>query len=93
MNERTVELFKQASEAAYKLCKENGRKVSETDSIWVAVMAANLAELVAKECVKKCEFIADQCAMTNRDLDVARKTASTAESCAKMIKQHFKIED
>ncbi len=50
MTDRALELFTQAGEEAYKLCKEHNHKVSGVDHIWVSIMAANLAELVAREC-------------------------------------------
>ena len=50
MNDRALELFEQAGEEAYKLCREHGRKVGEVDHIWVSIMAATLYELVVKEC-------------------------------------------
>jgi ribosomal protein L12E/L44/L45/RPP1/RPP2 len=90
MNDRAIELYKQAGAKAYELCKERGHKVGEIDSIWVSIMAATLSDLIVKECIKKCEFIADQAAMTNNG-EIARKTCATAESCAVMIKEHFGI--
>ena len=50
MNDRAIELFKQAGEEAYKLCKEHGHPVGEVDHIWVSIMAGTLAELIVKEC-------------------------------------------
>lgn len=49
------------------------------------------AELIVRECAKKCEFIAVQAEITNTG-EMARKTKATADSCAKMIKQHFGVE-
>jgi hypothetical protein len=51
MNDRAIELFKQAGEEAYKLCRENGHKVGDIDSIWVSMMAATLAELTLQEAI------------------------------------------
>ena len=50
------------------------------------------AELIVRECAKKCEFIAVQAEITNTG-EMARKTKATADSCAKMIKQHFGVEE
>jgi hypothetical protein len=87
MNERIKELAEQAG----------WYKADSLPSDWDAgdyIVSADemkkFAELVVKECIKKCEFIADQAAMTNNG-EIARKTCATAESCAVMIKEHFGI--
>ena len=49
------------------------------------------AELIVRECVGKCEFVADMATITNTG-EMARKTKATADSCAAMIKQHFGVE-
>ena len=51
MNDRAIELFKQAGTKAYELCKERGYEVSAIDTIWVSMMAATLSELVVNECL------------------------------------------
>lgn len=50
------------------------------------------AEMIVRECAKKCEFIAVQAEITNTG-EMARKTKATADSCAKMIKQYFGVEE
>jgi hypothetical protein len=48
--------------------------------------------LIILECAEKCEFIAIQAEITNTG-EMARKTKATADSCAKMIKQYFGVEE
>ncbi len=50
------------------------------------------AELIVRECVRKCEFVATQAEITNTG-EMARKTKATADSCAQMIKEHFGVEE
>ena len=50
------------------------------------------AELIVKECVAKCEVVANMATITNNG-EMARKTKATADSCAIMIKQHFGVEE
>jgi len=50
------------------------------------------AELIVRECVGKCEFVADMATITNTG-EMARKTKATADSCATMIKQHFGVSE
>ena len=50
------------------------------------------AELIVRECIGKCEFVANMATITNTG-EMARKTKATADSCATMIKQHFGVEE
>ena len=50
------------------------------------------AELIVRECVAKCEVVANMATITNNG-EMARKTKATADSCAIMIKQHFGVEE
>jgi hypothetical protein len=50
------------------------------------------AELIVRECIAQCEFVANMATLTNNG-EMARKTQATAESCAKMIKKHFGVEE
>jgi hypothetical protein len=56
------------------------------------VRLQEFAELIVRECVGKCEFVANMATVTN-DGEMARKTKATAESCATMIKEHFGVEE
>lgn len=49
MNNHAIELFKQASEEAFKLCEKYDHDVSEIDTIWTSIMAATLTELVVND--------------------------------------------
>jgi hypothetical protein len=50
------------------------------------------AELIVRECVKKCDFVAAMAEITNTG-EMARKTKATANSCARMIEEHFGVEE
>ncbi len=50
MNERTNKLYQEASEFAYKICKEQGREGGTSDHIWNALSTGRFAELIVKEC-------------------------------------------
>ena len=50
------------------------------------------AELIVAECVKKCDFVAAMAEITNTG-EMARKTKATANSCARMIEEHFGVEE
>ncbi len=51
MNERMIELYKEASEFAYKICKEEGRVGGPADHIWNTLSTGKFAELIVKECI------------------------------------------
>lgn len=67
MNERMLELYKQAGTKAYELCKAIDYKVGAIDTIWVSMMAATLSELVVKEC---CDLFVE---LRTRPADLAAK--------------------
>jgi hypothetical protein len=48
------------------------------------------AELIVLHCSSICESIGEQAEITNKG-EMARKTKTTAENCAKMIKMSFGI--
>lgn len=56
MNDRAIELFKQAGAEAYEQCDKHDHTVDSIDSIWVSIMAGTLSELVVKEC---CQHLRD----------------------------------
>ena len=45
------------------------------------------AELIVRECVAKCEVVANMATITNTS------TKATADSCAIMIKEHFGVKE
>lgn len=50
------------------------------------------AQLIVQECIGRCEFVAEMATITNTG-EMARKTKATADSCARIIKQHFGVEE
>lgn len=50
------------------------------------------AELIVRECIDKCEFVANMATITNAG-EMACKTKATADSCDIMIKEHFGVEE
>jgi hypothetical protein len=82
MNERIKELIEECTS-----------HIENMDGDWDEYFAKEkFAQLIVRECAKKCEFIAVQAEITNTG-EMARKTKATADSCAKMIKQHFGVEE
>ena len=57
MNSRAIELYKQACEFAYKVCKEEGRLGGPSDHIWNALSTGRFAELIVEECAQKVNHI------------------------------------
>lgn len=49
---------------------------------------AQFAKLIIEDCIIQCEIVKTQCSYTNFG-ETARKTASTANSCIKLIKARF----
>ena len=60
MNERMIELYKEASEFAYKICREEGREGGTQDHIWNTLSTGKFAELIVRECA---DVAADQSAI------------------------------
>lgn len=85
MNKRIKELADQAE-----------REVNEVFVWWPEgpdredVIREKFAELIIKECIAKCEVVANMATITNTG-EIARKTKATADSCATMIKEHFGV--
>ena len=51
MNERMIELYREASEFAYKICREEGREGGTSYHIWNMLSTGKFAELIVQECV------------------------------------------
>lgn len=83
MNERIKELAEQAAKFSAIMALPSGES---GDKLFVE----KFAELIVRECISKCEFVADMATITNKG-EMARKTKATADSCAKMIKEHFGV--
>ena len=82
MNERIKELLNQAG--IYQ--------PDRFDAIDGSNQMEKFAELIVRECVKKCDFVAAMAEITNTG-EMARKTKATANSCARMIEEHFGVEE
>ena len=50
MNERMLELYVEACEFAYKICKDQGRQGGTGDHIWNTLSTGKFAELIVQEC-------------------------------------------
>jgi hypothetical protein len=55
MNERIIELYKEAAEFAYKVCKDEGRTGGPSDHIWHTLSTGRFAELIIQECISTLE--------------------------------------
>lgn len=51
MNERMTELYKEACEFAYGVCKKEGRPGGTSDHIWHTLSTGRFAELIVRECM------------------------------------------
>lgn len=45
-----IELYKEASAFAYKICQEEGRPGGTSDHIWNQLSTGKFAELIVREC-------------------------------------------
>jgi len=92
MNERIKELYQQA----HSIRRYDGDPALDGNPPTVywqgEVSAQRFAELIVRECIGKCEFVANMATITNTG-EMARKTKATADSCATMIRQHFGVEE
>ena len=50
MNERMIELYREAAEFAYTICRDEGRTGGPTDHIWNTLSTGKFAELIVREC-------------------------------------------
>lgn len=56
MNERMIDLYREACEFAYKVCREEGRTGGPSDHIWNTLSTGRFAELIVWECINTLEF-------------------------------------
>jgi hypothetical protein len=77
MNERMIELYKEACEFAHGVCKEEGRSGGPSDHIWNTLSTGRFAELIVRECAD----IADGLLEDNTGSEVMFR-----------IKEHFGVE-
>jgi len=81
MNERMIELYKEAAEFAYKICKDEGRTGGPADHIWNTVSTGKFAELIVRECAGVCEEYR------------GTEWGKAAECIGEKIKQYFGVEE
>lgn len=46
-----IDLYKEACEFAYKVCREEGRTGGPSDHIWNTLSTGRFAELIVRECI------------------------------------------
>ena len=78
MNKRAIELYKQAAEFAYKVCRDNGREGGTNDHIWNTISTGKFAELMVEEMY---DFIMEESANDRGIPDLGK------------VKQHLGIEE
>ena len=91
MNKRMIELYQEASEFAYKICREEGREGGTSDHIWNTLSTGRFAELIVRECAKIPDSLSKLYPRTDIGFDVGY-TMGTRRA-AKRIKEHFEIKD
>jgi hypothetical protein len=79
MNERMIELYKEASEFAYKICREEGREGGTQDHIWNTLSTGKFAELIVRECADLFEVEWGDEKLTGNDVGY-------------VVKKHFGVE-
>ncbi|MEY4929847.1 MAG: hypothetical protein RI909_571 [Bacteroidota bacterium] len=84
MNERTVELYKQATEFAYNSI---GREHANT-AYFQGAITGKFAELIVRECVGICLERHD-----SWKFDDESDSNSGPRDCAQMIEEHFGVEE
>ena len=89
MNQRVIDLYEQAAEFAYKICKNEGRPGGPTDHIWNTLSTGKFAELMVEECAKIC---ADT-AVAEPPNDLFEGYNMGVNKAAENIREHFGIED
>ena len=84
MNQRPIELYKEACEFAYKICKDEGRPGGTSDHIWNTLSTGRFAELIVSECigVVNKRYMGDN---NREDMEVRR--------CVEDVKKHFGVEE
>ena len=80
MNERMIELYKEALEFAYKICKDEGRAGGPTDHIWNTLSTGRFAELIVRECADVAK-------------ETRWAVPPSQEQIARGIQQHFGVEE
>ena len=88
MNSRLIELYKEASEFAYKVCQDEGRTGGPCDHIWNTLSTGKFAELIVRECIGCCEQVISDPVPESVDTWL-----NGGSQCIDEIKQHFGIKN
>lgn len=88
MNFNIQQLIYQASEEVWDESPLNGSPEFQGHKL----NEEQFAKLLVQKCVKICELVANMAVIANEG-EMARKCEATANSCAKMIKQTFGVEE
>lgn len=81
MNERIRQLLEQAKTESSQWLGSKPATTITYDEL------EKFAQLIVRECVAKCEVVANMATITNTS------TKATADSCAIMIKEHFGVKE
>ena len=77
MTQRMIELYKEAAEFAYKICRDEGREGGPSDHIWNTLSTGRFAELIVRECIEVVKWTPSQ---------------FPNDEYVKNIKEHFGVE-
>lgn len=65
--ERTIELYKEACEFAYQICRNEGREGGSYDHVWLGLCSGRFAELIYNDIIT---VVAAQALSNHSALDV-----------------------
>lgn len=80
MNDRSIELYREAATFAYQECKKDGRPGGPEDTVWMSLAMGRFAELVVRECAGLLDGEWEKDILCGSD-------------AAGILKQHFGIEE
>jgi hypothetical protein len=84
MNERMIELYKEACEFAHNVCKKEGRAGGSSDHIWNTLSTGRFAELIVQECASKVDWIYSE---KGKTADGVEYTVTQGD----LIREHFGV--
>ena len=92
MNQRAIDLYKEACEFAYQVCQEQGRTGGASDHIWNTLSTGRFAELIVRECI---QTLRDNTPVVDEHDSVEdwdRGYIRGMVDCEHHIKEHFGVE-
>jgi hypothetical protein len=89
MNERMIDLYKEACEFAYQVCKEEGRAGGAGDHFWNTLSTGRFAELLVRECISRIEG----CAVETSPDDFVIGYNKGVSKVSSQVKHHFGIKE